>query len=268
MTVLNEHQTAVSERVLSEECDKRRHLVVALSGAHAYGFPSPDSDLDLKAIHIAPTTAFLGLETPRLTFDRMEVIDGVEIDYTSNELQMALAGILKGNGNYLERVLGPIQLRTSPELTALRPLVEKSLSRRAYHHYRGFATSQLAEFEKAEAPMAKKLLYVLRTTLTGAHLLATGRLVTDLTELLDDYEIGEARALIEAKRSGERATLGSSERERWRGQIARLFEMLEKARDRSPLPEEPENRKEIEGWLIAVRRLGWGDSPLHRSPKA
>ena len=30
-------------------------MVVLLSGAHAYGFPSPDSDLDLKAIHLADT---------------------------------------------------------------------------------------------------------------------------------------------------------------------------------------------------------------------
>ncbi|HYD42485.1 MAG TPA: nucleotidyltransferase domain-containing protein, partial [Anaeromyxobacter sp.] len=28
-------------------------MVISLSGAHAYGFPSPDSDLDLKVIYVA-----------------------------------------------------------------------------------------------------------------------------------------------------------------------------------------------------------------------
>jgi hypothetical protein len=35
-----------------------------LSGAHAYGFPSPDSDLDLKAIHVAKTADLLGFDVP------------------------------------------------------------------------------------------------------------------------------------------------------------------------------------------------------------
>jgi hypothetical protein len=39
--------------------------------------------------------------------DRAEVVDAVEIDYTSNELAHALSGILAGNGNFIERVLGP-----------------------------------------------------------------------------------------------------------------------------------------------------------------
>jgi predicted nucleotidyltransferase len=108
--------------VLAEEERKRNHLVVALSGAHAYGFPSPDSDLDLKAIHIAPTRALLGLSEPPTTHDRMEVLEGVEIDYTSNELGAVLRGLLKGNGNYLERVLGAHLLLVNPLLEELVPL--------------------------------------------------------------------------------------------------------------------------------------------------
>ena len=94
--ILDPHAQRIAETVLREEERKRRHLVVALSGAHAYGFPSPDSDLDLKAIHIAPTRSLLGLSDVPSTSDRMEVIEGVEIDYTSNELGAALRGLVKG----------------------------------------------------------------------------------------------------------------------------------------------------------------------------
>src|SRR6185369_11024667 len=92
--VLTEHQRGVMARVIAEEEVRREHVVVYLSGAHAYGFPSPDSDLDLKAIHIAKTEDLLGFDAPPPTADRAEIIDGIEIDYTSNELGHALAGVL------------------------------------------------------------------------------------------------------------------------------------------------------------------------------
>src|SRR5687767_11659805 len=94
--------SAVATAVLDEESGRRRHLVVSLSGAHAYGFPSVDSDLDLKAVPLDPPAKLLALRPPVLHADRLEVISGVEIDYTSNELGPVLAGILNGNGNYLE----------------------------------------------------------------------------------------------------------------------------------------------------------------------
>ena len=153
--------------------------MVALSGAHAYGFPSPNSDLDLKAIHIAPTRSLLGLSEPPVTRDRMEVIEGVEIDYTSNELAGALRGIVKGNGNYLERVLGAYPLLASPLLAELAPIVRRGVSKRYHRHYLGFATQQRQAMEASNAPTAKQVLYVLRTALTGAHLLRTGELRVD-----------------------------------------------------------------------------------------
>src|SRR5262245_37163735 len=127
---LTQHQRAIGDRVIAEEGAKREHLVVYLSGAHAYGFPSPDSDLDLKRVHIAPTRSRVGLAAPHPTFDRAEIIAGVEIDYTSNEIAHALSGILDGNGNFLERILGRAALASLPELAELRTLVRGSLSRR------------------------------------------------------------------------------------------------------------------------------------------
>jgi predicted nucleotidyltransferase len=252
--LLTEHQSRVAARILDEESRQRAHLVVSLSGAHAYGFPSPDSDLDLKCIHVEPTRALLSLGWVHRPAERLEVVDGVEIDYSSNELQPVLAGILQGNGNYLERVLGPLPLRAAPELEALRPLVRRSLSRRLHRHYRGFATSQLREWEKGGFRSAKKLLYVLRTNLTGTHALLTGEVVTDVTLLLDTYGFGEARELVEQKRRGEKAELPDAMVERWKGQVQRAFEQLDAARERSPLPEEPANVEELDAWLLELRR--------------
>jgi predicted nucleotidyltransferase len=250
--VLTEHQQQVSSRVLDEESEKRRHLVVSLSGAHAYGFPSPDSDLDLKAIHIAPTARLLGLQPDAPPADRLQIIEGVEIDYTSNELGGVLAGLLQGNGNYFERILGPLPIRSSREHEELRPIAARALSRRVHRHYRGFATSQLREFEAS--PKAKKILYVLRTALTGVHALVQGEIVPDLTRIMDLYGFGEARELIERKKAGERADLDEPMREKWRREVARALVLLDEKWPSSPLPEEPANRAELESWLIEIRR--------------
>jgi predicted nucleotidyltransferase len=252
--LLKAHERAVMERAIAEEEAKRRHLVIALSGAHAYGFPSPDSDLDLKAIHVDPTPALLGLGLGTPHVDRMEVIEGVEIDYTSNEIRPVLLGVLQGNGNYLERILGVLQPQRAPELEILRPLVKATLSKRMFRHYIGFATSQL---KAAEGGGVKKLLYVLRTALTGAHALRTGEIVIDVRELLDAYGFGGARALIEAKRAGETIALSEVEAARWRDEVKRALDVLVEAHQRSALPEEPRGAADLEAWLIAERRKRW-----------
>ena len=253
--VLDSKQRAAAGRLLDEESAARLHLVVSLSGAHAYGFPSPDSDLDLKAIHVAPTERLLGLSPPPQSApDRIEVLDGVEVDYSSNEIQPALVGILQGNGNFIERVLSRYVLRSSPEHDALREVVKRSLSRRLHRHYRGFATGQLREWEKDGFRSAKKLLYVLRTTLTGTHALLTGDIETDVTLLLDAHGLGAARDLVEAKQRGERSELAPDLSEYWKTAIGRAFDLLDSAVPRSPLPEEPTNVAEVEAWLLALRR--------------
>lgn len=249
---LSPDQLAVGERVLAEESAKREHLVVYLSGAHAYGFPSPDSDLDLKTVHVARTGALVGFDPPQPTFDRAEVIDGVEIDYTSNEIAHVLSGVLNGNGNFIERLLGRTVLRSLPELEELRSLVSAAICRRVHRHYRGFAANQEKLLERD--PTIKKLLYVLRTALTGTHLLRTGELETDLGVLADAYELRDARELIAAKRAGERTAADPALLEAWRPKVDAALGRLDAARERSVLPEEPRNVAAIEAWLIALRR--------------
>ena len=253
-TVLTAHQKVVMDRVIAQEEAHRHHLVIALSGAHAYGFPSPDSDLDLKSVHIDPTARLLGLTPGAPHADRMEIIEEVEIDYTSNELKPVLLGVLQGNGNYIERFLGALLPLQAPELSALKGLVQGALSRRLFGHYRGFATSQLKAFQADGGGSAKKLLYVLRTALTGTHLLRTGELEADLTRLLDDYSFGDARVLVQAKRAGERTAADPALLDTWRPRLATALQGLDAALAKSTLPVDPPNEAELEAWLVETRR--------------
>ncbi len=252
---LTTHQVAVADRVLAHESAERRHLVVHLSGAHAYGFASPDSDLDLKAIHVAPTASMLGLHPAPQLANRLEVIDGVEIDYTSNEVAVAVRGLIKGDGNMLERVTSASPLRSSPELAELRNLGLAALSQRYHRHYRGFASSQRAAVVEASPPKAKKVLYVLRTVLTGVHLLETGECIPDLTALCDQYEFRESHELITFKRAGESQPLPAAVAERVPTLLDRAFTRLDDALSRSILPPDPppEAESNLDAWLIALR---------------
>jgi len=256
MDCLTDIATRVAAQVVREEEGKRRHIVIALSGAHAYGFPSPDSDLDLKAIHLTPTRDLLGLHPVKEPPDRLETIDGVEVDYSSNEIRGVLAGILSGNGNYIERVLGALIPHSSAEHEQLKELAPSLLSRRVHRHYRGFAMSQRKAFEDAEEPTAKKLLYVLRTALTGTHLLGTGELRVDLTTTAAEYGYGDAHELIMAKRAGERAVLPEASRQAWLSRLDSLFELLDTSHANSVLPDEPPGADAAEEWLIATRLAG------------
>ncbi|CAN5669170.1 nucleotidyltransferase domain-containing protein [soil metagenome] len=255
--VLTAAQQAVAGGFIAEREAERHHLVIYLSGAHAYGFPSPDSDIDLKCIHIAPTHALVGLDLPSEPDDRIEVRDGVELDYGSNELSPVLRGCLKGNGNYLERILGPLALGGDlPLLATLRPLIQAALSRRVAKHYAGFATSQLRAFETK--PTAKRALYVLRTAATGCCLMLRGVMETDVTKL-GELVPAEITELLAIKRTGEQQELEPAHAKAWHARLEAAISAVETAWPASVLPLDPPPAAvaAIDAWLRDVRRNHW-----------
>lgn len=254
MNPLDAHERLAADRVIAEESALRRHLVVSLSGAHAYGFPSVDSDVDLKAVHVEPTANLLGLSPPESHAVRCEVVEGVEVDYSTNEIQPVLASILAGNGNYFERFLGAPVLASAPEFDEIKAHVRGALSKRIFRHYSGFARTQSQSWEESGGTSTKRLLYVLRTALTGVHVLRTGEIIPDLRRLSKEYGFPGVAELIEEKRAGERRELTPEIAGAWKPAVARSFEMLDQALETSPLPVEAPNRNELEGWLIGFRR--------------
>jgi predicted nucleotidyltransferase len=251
---LTPHQAEVARAFIAERERERHHLVVYLSGAHAYGFPSPDSDLDLKCVHVAPTRELVGLDPPAELGDRIEIVDGVELDYGSNELAGVLRGCIKGNGNYLERILGELVLGGDAALLAeARAIVRPLVSRRIARHYGGFATSQLRAFD--DKPTAKRALYVLRTAATGRHLMLHGELVTDIARL----DVGDVAELLAIKRTGERSVLEPVRAALWRGTLADAIAAIDGTWPASVLPPEPpaDAIAAADAWLRELRRTRW-----------
>src|SRR5205814_8043497 len=58
-----------------------------ISGAHLYGFPSPDSDFDLRGAHVLPLEKVVGLDVRNETVEDSRVIEGLEMDIVSHDVR-------------------------------------------------------------------------------------------------------------------------------------------------------------------------------------
>src|SRR5262249_39897337 len=162
-------------------------LFVTVSGAHLYGFPSPDSDVDLRGCHLFPLRDVVGLDLPEQTLERKLDLAGVEVELVSHELGKYLRLLLKKNGDILEQVFSPLVVTGQGFLDELRPLARRCITRHHYHHYRGFLATQHKLLDKQEPKQVKTVLYAYRVLLTGIHLLRTGEVESHLPRLADVY---------------------------------------------------------------------------------
>src|SRR5262249_40567803 len=97
-------------------------LFATVSGAHLYGFPSPDSDFDLRGVHVLPVERVVGLDVHDETVQDSRVIDGLEMDIVSHDARKFFKLLLKKNGYALEQLFSPLIVRTTPEHQELREI--------------------------------------------------------------------------------------------------------------------------------------------------
>jgi uncharacterized protein len=228
-----------------------------ISGAHLYGFASPDSDVDIRGVHLLPLERLVGLTPGPETVERSDVLDGLEIDLVTHDLRKFIALMVKPNGYVLEQLLSPLVVASSPLHQELRALAPACLTRHHADHYLGFAASQWALFEKDEPRRVKPLLYVYRVLLTGLHLMATGVIEANLEILAREAGLAEVLELIGLKRTGaERGTLPEGDLEHHVRRYGELRAALEQARETTHLPERADAREALDALLVRSRLAG------------
>src|ERR1700722_17151748 len=79
-------------------------LFLTVSGAHLYGFPSEDSDVDLRGCHRLPMEKLLGLRAPHETCEAKLEQAGREVELVSHDVGKYLRLLLKHNGYVLEQI--------------------------------------------------------------------------------------------------------------------------------------------------------------------
>jgi predicted nucleotidyltransferase len=225
-----------------------------VSGAHLYGFPSVDSDVDLRGAHLLPAREVVGLDTGPETIDVTVTHQDVEVDLVTHDLRKFCGMLLRRNGYVLEQLLSPLVVITSPWHQELLALAPGCVTRHHAHHYLGFAATQRRLFDKTAE--LKPLLYTFRVLLTGIHLMGAGRLEADLNRLLD---LGPEYLpdLIDAKKAGEHDRVddhpGLPGRDRLDADVVALTSRLEDARDESALPDVATAKPALHDLIVRAR---------------
>src|SRR5436190_12921561 len=202
--------------------DSRLHNIVAaqpypllfatISGAHLYGFPSPDSDYDLRGAHILPMEAVAGLEVRGETLEDSRVIAGLEMDIVSHDVKKFFGLLLKKNGYVLEQLCSPLIIHTTPEHAELKEITKGCITKHHSHHYFGFAETQWKLFDKERPRRVKPLLYVYRVLLTGIHLMRTGEVEANLLTLNEEFRLPYVADLVARKLAGpEKSSLADAD---------------------------------------------------------
>lgn len=148
-----------------EQEEQVRILYACESGSRAWGFPSADSDYDVRFVYVRPTAWYLSVQKRRDVIERMV---GDKFDLVGWGLPKALHLFGKSNPPLLEWLQSPIVYRKVGMLAErLRSLMADFYSPRScLYHYFHMARGNYREYLKGDTVWLKKYLYVLRPVLS------------------------------------------------------------------------------------------------------
>lgn len=159
---MNEQIRATLKQLANEhQC---RILFAVESGSRAWGFASPDSDYDIRAVYANPLHWYLQLdEKPTDTFTAQ--LPG-DLDVSAWELRKALRQFVRCNVSFLEWLGSPIVYMDDGLIGELNALKQQAfIPEHAAHHYASMCQSALGNLTDDGSIGIKKLCYALRTAL-------------------------------------------------------------------------------------------------------
>ncbi len=238
------------------EDEGKKLIFTTVSGSHSYGFPSEDSDIDLRACYVEKTVNLFRLENLKETIEKKDFIKGIEIDFVGFEIKKFLLLMLKGNGTVFEQLYSPIVVVTSKYHAQLKALGRNAITKKIYYHYSGFGNNKLNDARKENFSDVKVNLYLLRTLMTGIAVLETGEINQNIAELNGKFKLPVIDTLIALKNKEEKRKINA-------GEIAvgvekeaiKLQEMLDEAYKSSNLLSDisEEDKEKFNEFLIKVR---------------
>ena len=151
-------------RVASE--DGVRLLMAVESGSRAWGFPSPDSDYDVRFLYIRPRRDYLALKPVRDVVER-PIVD--EIDLNGWDIRKAVGLMLKHNAVLSEWIESSIRyIADDPVVEQLADLANRHFNPRGYAlHYASLGRSSADRWLGPGGEIAmKRYFYALRPALS------------------------------------------------------------------------------------------------------
>ena len=191
--------SAITEGLRNIERDHDcRVLHACEAGSRAWGFPSPDSDYDIRFIYVHRRDWYLRLnESP----DTLQWFAPGDLDYSGWELRKALRLFRTCNLSLNEHLQSPIIYENNDDFTSrLRSLIPEYFNpKKAVFHYRGIAAQFIEPIEHREQIGIKKLFYILRPLLACQRVIEFQSMPpTEFQRLLSENDKELPPAMIKA----------------------------------------------------------------------
>lgn len=219
----------VTDRLREIELKKSIKILYACeTGSRAWGFPSPDSDYDIRFIYMHERDWYLSLSQRK---DTIEHMDG-DLDITGWDLRKSLVLLKKSNATLIERFQSPIEYFSVEGFkNEFKNLIETYYSPTAvfFHHY-SLAQKFWEELKDKEEVKLKSYFYLIRSLLSCNWIVKDKSVlpmdIEGLMKLIDTERRVEVRDLIKLKEGvGEKYLHKKDESlNKW---VSYLFETLE-----------------------------------------
>ena len=166
------------EKAIKEVFDKleEKPLFYIESGSRLWGIASPDSDFDVRGIHIQSKEQYYDIKKHR---GIIEIMDG-DFDFVSYDIDKMFSLIAKSNPTVFEWMRAHIiYFNVLPNFSKFQREVIDNIDYRAlFHHYISIAKGTLREFQREKNFTYKKLFYCIRGLLSAK--LASDKIIPEL----------------------------------------------------------------------------------------
>lgn len=187
-------------------------LLAVESGSRAWGFPSTDSDYDVRFLYLRPLDWYLSVAERADTITK-PIVEGM--DLSGWDIRKALRLLAGSNMALFEWASSPVVYAADPEfMNGLRGLMEECFQpRSALNHYMGMTRKYWTAMIDAGEVRLKHYCYTLRTGLSCRWIIERGTPppmdLASLRVLLDDQPEVQSRidALIEQKAAADELTV-------------------------------------------------------------
>lgn len=236
-----------------------RILYACESGSRAWGFPSANSDFDVRFIYIRPKADYLRLDEPRDVIERPIVDD---LDINGWDLRKTLRLFQKSNPTLMEWLDSPIVYREETGIAqGLRSMTQEYYqTAAACQHYLSMAKINLKASLQGDLVSTKKYFYALRPLLAiqwikngwGPAPTAFHTMMERLP--LDPTLLAEIHRLMELKKAGDE--LGQGPRN------AILSDYLEQEiarqiNDSNQIPKQPTDTNKLNKFFLDSLEIAW-----------
>jgi len=215
-----------------EQKKKIKILYACETGSRAWGFPSPDSDYDIRFIYMRERDWYLSLSQKK---DTIEVMDG-DLDIAGWDLKKSLALLKKSNAALIERFQSPVEYYADAAFkSSFNDLIKIYYSPTAafFHHY-SLAKKFWEELKDKEEVKLKSYFYMVRSILSCNWIIQDKSVlpmhIEGLMVLIEKDNRSKLRELIQLKAGVGEKYLHPKD-EQMNGWIEKLWEFIEVSKE-------------------------------------